>query len=252
MSKRTEEQKRKNAEAASRYRQNRGPLSEEDKAKRREEGRRWRAANPVTPEEKARRAESQRLRRQKNVEQHRQKEAKYAREYRAKHHAEHNEKRRQHYAENAAKILEANRLWRQSHRETVLRLLNQNYDSKTEDRRAHARGKYWDDIVAARRKSARKRGIEWKLTDEEALWFLTLPCHYCGAPPAPFGGIDRIDSNGVYDIGNIVESCKSCNVAKCTMSYEEFTEYLDRLSAFHSARSGMRIVEEDKSEDATE
>ncbi len=84
------------------------------------------------------------------------------------------------------------------------------------------------------RKNAKSRGLEWKLENSEAEWFFRCPCHYCDAPPAPLNGIDRIDSSGSYDIGNIVTACQQCNYSKKDLPYDDFTKWIDRLVQYRN------------------
>ena len=72
------------------------------------------------------------------------------------------------------------------------------------------------------RKTAKKRGIEFLLTEEEAVELIKKPCTYCGKPG--LSGIDRIDSNGVYTIENCEPCCGTCNNRKGTKSKEVFLE----------------------------
>jgi hypothetical protein len=72
------------------------------------------------------------------------------------------------------------------------------------------------------RGGARKRGIEWKLSDVEAAWLMMEPCFYCGATQSPTGGIDRMNPAKPYDWQNVVPSCSRCNLSKQSMTAEQF------------------------------
>ncbi len=107
-----------------------------------------------------------------------------------------------------------------------------------------------NNMFAQYRKSAKERGFEFHLTAIQFAALIDKKCHYCGTGPSlkAFGvnrmardningnftytGIDRKNSNEGYHIDNCVTCCKTCNFAKNDMSYEEFIEYLDRLTAF--------------------
>lgn len=81
---------------------------------------------------------------------------------------------------------------------------------------------------------AKRRGVEWKLTQMDFDAITKQPCHYCGAAPRtreyykvmngqiPRNGIDRIDSEKGYVLDNVVPCCKNCNYAKNTMTKAEF------------------------------
>jgi hypothetical protein len=71
---------------------------------------------------------------------------------------------------------------------------------------------------------AKTRGIELKLSHEEILALFSQDCHYCGrsAKGGKLNGIDRKDSNGIYEPHNIVPACYPCNTAKGVMTYNAF------------------------------
>lgn len=85
------------------------------------------------------------------------------------------------------------------------------------------------------KRSAKVRGIEFKLTKDEFYSINKNPCHYCGNYSKKFdvtslgNGLDRKDSSKGYVKGNIVSSCAVCNRVKHSMSYEDFLGYATRL-----------------------
>ena len=70
--------------------------------------------------------------------------------------------------------------------------------------------------------NAKKRNINWFLSDLEAAWLLMEPCFYCGKEQRPVGSIDRMDSRGEYVFVNCVPACYGCNMSKRAYSPEEF------------------------------
>jgi len=78
-------------------------------------------------------------------------------------------------------------------------------------------------------------------------------CHYCGLENSNFAtdrlntkkwgktsdtiikynGIDRVDSNNWYTWNNIVPCCKYCNVAKSTMTDDEFKIWIQRIYCYY-------------------
>lgn len=79
---------------------------------------------------------------------------------------------------------------------------------------------------------ARKRGIEWHLTHEEAFKLITSACAYDGYVPnwpEDRVGIDRIDSDGHYTTDNVVSCCFPCNSAKNAMSVDQFKAWVFRV-----------------------
>ncbi len=107
-----------------------------------------------------------------------------------------------------------------------------------------------NNMFAQYRKNAINRNISFDLTHIEFSNLIDKNCHYCGVGPKlkAFGdnrmsqrnvngnfiytGIDRKDSNQGYHYENCVTCCKTCNFAKNDMSYNEFIEYLDRLTTY--------------------
>jgi hypothetical protein len=107
-----------------------------------------------------------------------------------------------------------------------------------------SRGPYGEsvktNIFHGYRKNARKRGIQFDLTLEDAVRLFQALCHYCGAPPRPLrrkglygeyvaNGIDRPDNNNGYVRGNMVPCCTTCNLAKSTMTVAGFLRWVSRI-----------------------
>jgi hypothetical protein len=72
-------------------------------------------------------------------------------------------------------------------------------------------------------KSAKNRGIELKLTKEQVIFMSTIVCVYCGEMNEKgFNGIDRIDNNKGYIIGNVLPCCSVCNFMRQTLDINKF------------------------------
>lgn len=83
----------------------------------------------------------------------------------------------------------------------------------------------------------------WCLSKEEACALFLSDCYYCDIAPAqvshgsgrasPFvyNGLDRVDNAAGYESGNVVACCKICNVAKNSLSVDEFKTWLRRVCA---------------------
>jgi hypothetical protein len=84
-------------------------------------------------------------------------------------------------------------------------------------------------------RTAKRRGIQWDLDFETWSTMASDTCFYCGAEPAnscydfPYNGIDRVDSGGIYEVGNVVTACKVCNRAKSDMTQELFYEWIGKV-----------------------
>lgn len=105
---------------------------------------------------------------------------------------------------------------------------------------------------------ARKRGIEYALTYEEAISLLQGNCYYCDSKPSNeynarkrnrvntknkinyaannsdeytiyYNGIDRVDNSKGYIPGNVVSCCTTCNTAKLTSSFSEFKDWINKV-----------------------
>jgi len=91
--------------------------------------------------------------------------------------------------------------------------------------------------------NAIKRGHEWNLDSVYAFALMKENCHYCGDEPRNVGkpnsessadcfiynGLDRVDNSKGYVVGNVVPCCRSCNRAKDTKTYSEFTSWVLRV-----------------------
>ena len=114
-------------------------------------------------------------------------------------------------------------------------------------------------LLATYKHSAKRKGHEFLITEEEFFGLVQSNCHYCGMKPsresrfrsesayyeskftAMTNGIDRVDNGGGYVSGNVVPCCCSCNLAKRDMSLSDFSDWLDRVS-FNKVFSGWDVV----------
>lgn len=90
--------------------------------------------------------------------------------------------------------------------------------------------KYKDD--------ARKRSLEWALSDEQFFALTAKRCNYCGSEPMSvkrvfrnggcllWNGVDRVDNSVGYTVSNCVPCCKHCNHAKRDMTLGEFISWV--------------------------
>lgn len=68
----------------------------------------------------------------------------------------------------------------------------------------------------------------WRLTNEQAVSLIYKnECAYCDA--AGDIGIDRLDSSGCYEIGNVVSCCGRCNIMKSCFSVPKFLTQVRRI-----------------------
>ena len=112
--------------------------------------------------------------------------------------------------------------------------LKKNHPGKTLPKGVSSR----NQLIAIYKRSAKKRGYTYNLTEKEAISFFKSPCCYCGSPPSNihnphnllgsyvYNGIDRVDNTKGYEIDNCVSCCKFCNVIKNTSTPEKFQKDL--------------------------
>jgi len=130
-------------------------------------------------------------------------------EYLKKWHEENKDHVKQYLEDNKEKIAEKTKEWRETHVEERKKLWDEWYDkNKISPKRRFS---------SAKNKS-KKREIEWKLTLEEYTKLIEEPCYYCGnrlgKPVVSSSGLDRLDSNGCYELSNVVSCCFICNTIK--------------------------------------
>jgi hypothetical protein len=89
--------------------------------------------------------------------------------------------------------------------------------------------------------SAIKRNLIFSLNKEEFLKIIEQNCFYCGIEPSNkkkiqkidkyifYNGIDRINNEKGYIIGNVVPCCTDCNHAKSNRDIEEFRKWVKRI-----------------------
>lgn len=93
-------------------------------------------------------------------------------------------------------------------------------------------------------RGAKKRNLEWHLTETEFAHLILSPCHYCMSPCSnlrilfknrkhslQYNGIDRYDNTIGYIANNCVPSCYRCNSVKSAIPPEHWERWLDRVAA---------------------
>ena|ERR1043166_4450391 len=75
---------------------------------------------------------------------------------------------------------------------------------------------------------ARYRGLAWELSHDECLRLLNGRCYLCGKHGP--GGIDRLDSDQGYIMGNVASCCTDCNLLKGSW---HITPFLDQIKLIH-------------------
>jgi hypothetical protein len=104
------------------------------------------------------------------------------------------------YEKNTEKVLKSNAAWRQTFKGRLL----------------------------SYKRAAKKRNIDWLLTDEEFNSFWQKPCSYCGDEIETIG-IDRLNSDEGYYLENCVSCCSTCNKMKMDLNKELFIDKIKQI-----------------------
>ena len=79
-----------------------------------------------------------------------------------------------------------------------------------------------------------KRNIQFSLTEEDFNLLSQMNCTYCGLNKINSrGGIDRIDSNKGYTLGNVTSCCSTCNFIKKDYLREDFLKQCQIITENH-------------------
>lgn len=78
---------------------------------------------------------------------------------------------------------------------------------------------------------ATSRKLTWLLTKVQFISIGSQPCSYCGTPNDNYG-IDRIDSTLGYTPENCRSCCRTCNIAKASLTTEQFLQHCKRVVSY--------------------
>lgn len=87
---------------------------------------------------------------------------------------------------------------------------------------------------------ARKRNLNFNLTDEMCIELFNKPCYYCSLEITDdvINGIDRIDSNDHYNIENCVSCCTQCNLMKGDKDQNDFIDICEHIATYNKLYDG--------------
>ena len=108
--------------------------------------------------------------------------------------------KRNYYKNNKNKILSENAAWRQTFKGRLL----------------------------SYKRAAKKRNIEWGLTDDEFKSFWQKPCNYCGEEIKTIG-IDRVENDKGYFLDNCAPCCSTCNKMKLDLNHDDFINKIKQI-----------------------
>lgn len=86
--------------------------------------------------------------------------------------------------------------------------------------------------MAIYQRSAKKKQLEFALTNADFDTLTNANCTYCHQPTTDVhrNGIDRVDSTRGYVADNCITSCGQCNIAKKKMTADKFVEHVCRVA----------------------
>lgn len=67
-------------------------------------------------------------------------------------------------------------------------------------------------------------------------------CVYCGEKATVVNGVDRIDNEIGYEVGNVVPACSTCNFMKGKLHFSDFLLHCEKIAA-HAPEARRLIVE---------
>lgn len=99
------------------------------------------------------------------------------------------------------------------------------------------------------KRSAEKRGYEFLLTNDEFRKIVESTCSYCGSYRTTkaarskgtngdyfYTGVDRVNNSIGYTVSNSAPCCKQCNIAKGSLSNDEFFKWIEAILKAQKAR----------------
>lgn len=105
----------------------------------------------------------------------------------------------------------------------------------------------FNQLYNSYRSGSRTRGYSFNLDKEQFKRLTSKNCFYCNESPSQiythnigtnkhptpyiYNGLDRVNNNSGYTIENVVPCCGKCNVAKHTLSQDEFLELVRKIYA---------------------
>jgi len=86
---------------------------------------------------------------------------------------------------------------------------------------------------------AKHRGLSFGLDRKEFYQLVTSDCGYCGSGPSntlkyqglkfKYNGLDRINNEVGYQLGNVIPSCSFCNSLRGPMKWKTWAGFLDAV-----------------------
>lgn len=101
--------------------------------------------------------------------------------------------------------------------------------------------------------TARNRELEFNISIDDFKQLIVQPCHYCGTRDnyvsvnvgrklrngkLHANGIDRADSSLGYTLSNCRPCCKVCNIAKQSLTEQQFINLCERIVQYQKLKGG--------------
>jgi len=92
--------------------------------------------------------------------------------------------------------------------------------------------------------NAERRKIYFSLTLSDFKIITNQRCYYCG----DFGnnGIDRVDNNNGYLVGNIAPCCKLCNISKGNRNVNDFISHAYKIASYSEKNMQLNFGNDQK------
>lgn len=103
-------------------------------------------------------------------------------------------------------------------------------------------------LLSSYKKGAKRRNLDFNLTKEQFKKLTQQNCYYCGIIPNRktkvknangdyiYNGVDRKNNKESYTLKNSVSCCRTCNLAKHSMSINEFFNWLNRIHNYNKKK----------------
>lgn len=108
----------------------------------------------------------------------------------------------------------------------------------------------YNSLIYAYKIGAKKRNLDYKITDDEFVMLSKMNCYYCGELPSQvykitdknkkiragipiiYNGIDRVNNNKGYILNNVVPCCGTCNMMKHAHDKNTFIKKIKSIYEF--------------------
>ncbi len=130
------------------------------------------------------------------------------------------------------------------HTKDIIRLKNSNksiFECPNCKSNAHISDVCFNYVLRSYKQGAKRRNLDFELTDEQFKNLISKNCYYCDAKPSRkqvgdrkkqdyiYNGIDRLNNSKGYTIDNTVSCCSTCNYAKRDMTVDEYIWHCKRV-----------------------